>query len=816
MKKAVKVSDDIRKESELPGDKTEPKVEWKYGACQGCHSLPCPIVAKLVDGKVVKIEGQKIPGLDGRICAKGHALIDQLYRPDRLKYPLRRVGKKGEGKFERITWDEAFSEIAAVLKKYRDEGHPEYLQLAYGCGYVGNLPLFHYFGKVYGTPNFSYHHSDTCSGSGTSASKITGTAGTLGLSPDYANAKYVLEISHNPLGGGTSAHFCTGTFNEAMRKGTKIVVVDPRLSETAAIPGAEWVPIAPNTNGAFLLGVIHTLIADNLYDKKFLQAYTNAPILIQEDGYPLKDAEGNYLVWDTATDGVKPLDGADSPALLGCYQPVVDGSKKVCKTAFQLLADRAATYSPERASEITTVPAAKFKEIAADLGAARPAVTINWNEPHSCFATNSMQEWRLRHILAMLLGNYDVPGGMYLKELNNIQSYLREFAGDTRNIPDIFPFSMPPVKPTPAITAPSVELATDPYSFPCTSGIAKFTRRAILEEKPYPIKAMIVYANALLNTHTHTQAYKRALEKEDFFLVVIDIWPNDHTDYADIVLPDACSLERLEAFTAQWNGGSVKVVAPLLPVVEPMHDTRDVADIYIGLAEKLGLKEYFDFTKEEWFDAQLKGLGIDKKYLEEHGAYYEAGEPTYNRFPYQYKPQTPTERLEIYSTLPSVLKLFKETKDPHADPLPNHVPMVIGEPSGDNEFYLLSAKAAITETSLSQDNAYLMEEHVDGLGLTKLWINADKASKLGIKDDDLVRIWSEATGGEGLIRAKVTEGLHPSSVFAFVGFGHKAKHMSVAKGKAGINVNEFIPDFMELVSGAAACQEALVKIEKAE
>jgi len=228
----------------------------------------------------------------------------------------------------------------------------------------------------------------------------------------------------------------------------------------------------------------------------------------------------------------------------------------------------------------------------------------------------------------------------------------------------------------------------------------------------------------------------------------------------------------------------------------------------------LGLKEYFNFTKEDWFNAQLEPLGIDIKYFQEHGAYYKLIKPTYYRFPYKIKPKTPTGRLEIYSTLPPILELFTKTKDPHADPLPSYILLEIGEPKEDNEFYLLSAKCAITETALSQDNAYLMEEHIDGLGLTKLWINAEKACRLGIKNGDLVRIWSESTGAEGLIRAKVTEGIHPSSVFAFVGFGHKSKTMMVVKGKEGINVNEFIPDHKELVSGAAACQEGLVKIER--
>jgi len=413
----------------------------------------------------------------------------------------------------------------------------------------------------------------------------------------------------------------------------------------------------------------------------------------------------------------------------------------------------------------------------------------------------------------MLLGSYDAPGGMLLTELDN-NLILRQ--GSRGNLPVIFPIAMPPMKPLKPITAPSIELETDSFKYPYANAIPKFTRRGILEEIPYPIKAMIVYGNSLLNSHTHTQMYRKAIEKEDLFLVVIDIWPNDHVAYADIVLPDACSLERLEVFTEQWwsKGSKINVITALLPVVGPLYETRDISDILINLANKLGMKEYFDFTKEDWFDAQLKPLGVDINYLKEHGSYYEVAEPTYYRFPYKIRPRTPTGRLEIYSTSPPILDLFASTKDLHADPLPDYIPLEISGSLENNEFYLLSAKCAITETALSQDSAYLMEEHIDGLGLTKLWINTDKASKLGIKNGNIVRIRSESTGAEGVIKVKTTEGLHPSAVFAFVGFGHKSKGMSIARGKEGINVNEFIPDHMELVSGAAACKEGLVKIER--
>ena len=287
---------------------------WRYGGCQACMGSPCPIRAKIENGKIVKGEGQMLPGMDGRICAKGLATIDQAYSPDRLRYPMRRIGKKGEGRFERITWNEAFSHIAKELRKHLDDNHPEYVHLAYGCGRIGNIPLLHYFSRVYGTPNISHHHGDACNGSGVAASRMTGAAGR----PDYANAKYILEVSHNPLGGGTAnAHFSVGAFHEAMRKGIPIVVVDPRLSETAAMPGAEWIPIKPGTDAAFFLGLIHILIAERLYDEDFLLDFTNAPLLIDADGAPVKDNAGEFWVWDPSQKGAARLNHCTRPGLLG-------------------------------------------------------------------------------------------------------------------------------------------------------------------------------------------------------------------------------------------------------------------------------------------------------------------------------------------------------------------------------------------------------------------------------------------------------------------------------------------------------------------
>ena len=255
------------------------------------------------------------------------------------------------------------------------------------------------------------HTSTTsCYADGEVANVLTG-GGDLGKD-DFANARYCFFIGHNLLNGIRQIPRAIG-FAEGIKKGAKFVFVDPRLSESSYAHGAEWVPIRPGTDAALLMGLINVLIRDRLYDADFLLQKTNAPILIQPDGNPLKDAAGHYLVWDETAGEPRPLDKAENPALSGSFSVNIPNFSGTCQTAFECLRERAAVYTPAEAESICGVPAAKIEEMARDMGQARPSVCVYSQNNVSAQYSNSMQTCRARNVMMCLLGIFDRPGGKY-------------------------------------------------------------------------------------------------------------------------------------------------------------------------------------------------------------------------------------------------------------------------------------------------------------------------------------------------------------------------------------------------------------------
>lgn len=257
----------------------KPKEKWVYTTSPERYWYS-PVNVKVVDGRAVKIViRDDIPFFDGKQDVRAFACFAKLYASDKLRYPLKRVGERGEGKFKRISWDEALTEIANVLRKYRDEGHPEYV--AFMRTHPPMEYMFNHFTHHYGSPNDLHTSTTSCYADGEIAEVLT--HGHEGGLDDYLHAKYAFFEGHNALCSlrqiPKMARFC-----EAIRKGMKFVFVDPRLNEGSYIYGAEWIPIKPATDAAFLLGMMNIIIKEKLYDEDFLPKYTNAPILIQLNG----------------------------------------------------------------------------------------------------------------------------------------------------------------------------------------------------------------------------------------------------------------------------------------------------------------------------------------------------------------------------------------------------------------------------------------------------------------------------------------------------------------------------------------------------
>ena len=235
--------------------------------CFGCHSR-CGVIVEVKDGRLVKVKGDKEhPFSHGYICPKGLAASEIIYHPDRITHPLRRVGKKGEGKFEQISWDEALDIIADRLTRYRDQFGAE--SIVFGQGTTrGNPPWISRFLSLFGSPNYSAPANYSL------GPIIMGMSAVCGDAPmaDTISSKCIVLWGHNP------EHSFPGLWmydiREALKAGAKLIVVDPR-----GIPLAKkadhWLPVRPGTDVALVLCFINLIIKNELYDKDFVENWTS-------------------------------------------------------------------------------------------------------------------------------------------------------------------------------------------------------------------------------------------------------------------------------------------------------------------------------------------------------------------------------------------------------------------------------------------------------------------------------------------------------------------------------------------------------------
>lgn len=254
-------------EAKIPCEETG--ISVKTGICGFCGGV-CPVDVYCKNGKVVKVEGNNtLPMANGRVCVKGAALKQALYHPDRLLYPMKRVGERGEGKFKRISWDEALSTISEKLTETKEKydakqtmiyaGHPKWFR-----------PQLTDFSNMYGTPNIGTE-SSTCAYALMMACQSVFGKGVLMPPPDMRRCKSLVvwgvnSLYSNSVGPG-------GGFINAVKRGIKLIVVDPRCTPTSEHADIHLRPI-PGTDGALALGIARVLITEELYNKEYVANYT--------------------------------------------------------------------------------------------------------------------------------------------------------------------------------------------------------------------------------------------------------------------------------------------------------------------------------------------------------------------------------------------------------------------------------------------------------------------------------------------------------------------------------------------------------------
>jgi anaerobic selenocysteine-containing dehydrogenase len=238
--------------------------------CFNCESA-CGILAYVDKEKmdVRKIEGNPVhPGSRGRTCAKGVVTPNQLEDPDRILYPLRRTGERGEGKWERVTWDDALSEIGGRIRKAIQEGRRD--ELMYHVGRPGEDGYANRVLQAWGVDGHN-SHTNVCSSSARLGHFLW--TGADRPSPDYANARTILLLSsHLETGHYFNPH--AQRIVEAQADGATLITIDPRLSNTSAKSDL-WLPAYPGTEGALILAIVRILLEEGLYDKDFVRNWVN-------------------------------------------------------------------------------------------------------------------------------------------------------------------------------------------------------------------------------------------------------------------------------------------------------------------------------------------------------------------------------------------------------------------------------------------------------------------------------------------------------------------------------------------------------------
>src|SRR5690606_12879983 len=336
----------------------------------------CIIYADVQDGVVKRL----VPDIDTedtfdkpRVipCLRGRSQIKRVYAPERLKYPMKRVGKRGEGKFERISWDEALDYVASEMKRLMDEYGPESFFFHYASGTQwrgpdGRAPIRRLMRLFGGYTDYYGTYSSACY---SAALPYITNLGSNSVD-DLVNSKLCVLFASNPLvttAGGDNKGYYMLLAKEA---GCKFITVNPIYTESAAALDAEWIPIYPGTDVALIAAMAYVMVKEDLYDKEFMAKYA---VGFDEDTLP----EG------------APKNSSWMAYLMGDQ----DGMEK----------------TPEWASEITGVPAQKIVELARDIAQVKPCALLqSYGVQRRAYGE---QVVRAFPILSAMSGNFGIPGG---------------------------------------------------------------------------------------------------------------------------------------------------------------------------------------------------------------------------------------------------------------------------------------------------------------------------------------------------------------------------------------------------------------------
>jgi anaerobic dimethyl sulfoxide reductase subunit A len=713
----------------------------------------CPLKLHVKDNRIIRVEGDDIPDTDAqlRTCLRCRAYRKYIHHPNRLMYPQKRVGEKGEGKFERISWDEALDTLVGRLKHVKDNYGNEGIFLASGGGYLAGLHnggfaaarLLAQFG------GFVTHYGNLSSEGAVWASLTQYGSVMVGNSrDDLLNSKLIILWGWDPArmisGTNTMYHLI-----KAKENGAKIIAVDPRYHDTAAALADEWIPIRPSTDTALMVAMANVMIKENLHDHAFLDKYTI--------GF---DKFKEYVLGQE------------------------DGVEK----------------TPAWAAEISDVDAATIERLAREYATTVPAALMDCQGP----ARSAMGEQfnRCAMTLCAMTANVGRPGGGACGGLMGIP------------VGHMFRMSaIPPGKNPFELTGPKVKGTLDIRERTIMRVHINKIFDAILEGKkggyPADIHMMWSMCNNYMNQTGNSNKAHRALRKLEF-LCVNELFMTAQARYADLLLPVTSAAERSD-LTRPWPSGPYFTF--INRALEPLGECKSDFEIATELAERLEIKDFNPHTEEEWLKILFDFNPEYQKYIKDYDKFREDGihrvqlEKPYIAFqkqiedPENHPFETPSGKIEIFSQrvadidhpqCPPIPKYMQVPED-RFDPLAEKYPLQLVTPHPKNRVH-----SEMYEVEWLRE----VEPH-------RAWINPEDAQARGISDGDEIHVYNDR--GKVAIKAWVTERIIPGVISIFEGAWYHPDENGIDRGACA---NTLTNDAYS-GGGAAVMNTCLVEAVKA-
>ncbi|WP_306112856.1 MULTISPECIES: molybdopterin oxidoreductase family protein [unclassified Roseovarius] len=621
---------------------TSPKVsdEIRKTTCYMC-ACRCGINVHLKDGpdgkkQVAYIEGNRDhPVNKGVLCAKGSAGIMQVNAPSRLRAPLKRVGPRGSGEFEEISWDEAYQIAADWLEPIRQEDPSK---LAFFTGRDQSQSFTSFWAQNFGTPNYAAH-GGFCSVNMAAAGIYTmgGAFWEFGQ-PDWDHTKLFMlfgvaeDHDSNPIKMG---------IGKIKARGARVIGVNPIRSGYNAVAD-DWVGITPGTDGLFILALIHELMKAGKIDLDYLARYTNAPVLVNGDekspeyGLFLRDEDGKPLVIDRNTG---KLTAFDKPGVRPDLHATHRAAGVTHRPVMHLMAERYLDkqYAPEAVAEKCGIRPEKIKTIAAELArvAFEEAFELDhaWTdfrgEKHTKMTgrpvsfhsmrgvsahSNGFQTCRALHVLQILLGTVEVPGGFrfkppYPKPVSaHPKPHAKVTPGSPLNGPHLgFVQGPDDLMLTEDGTPARIDKAFTWENPMSSHGLMHMVISNAHAGDPYKIDTLFMYmANMSWNSSMNSTGVMEMLtdtdENGDYVIphiIYSDAYSSEMVAYSDLILPDTTYLERHDCISlldrpiCEADGAADAI---RWPVIEPDRDVRGFQTALVQLANKMKLP---GFTNED-------------------------------------------------------------------------------------------------------------------------------------------------------------------------------------------------------------------------